>query len=256
MHAETSLKDSHDCYRTKARRIFIMLNIDNTIVDRITKCDETKINTLQKMGIKSQHLQFMVTKETSPKFIAMYDKLSTGKKIENEFDYMSQISVEKLRDNEFRVTECLAIRPAAQMLLEQLSRLELPVVILITSRNDDTRTQNLQKNLELEIGGKQFHEVTKFIPRDWFRVKVTSSDSTELSVKSSIELRKHYPEIGCNDFVILLDHLESSRFIKYNNLIDLNIQVSKFYPDKHYDLKQESKEVEAIISQIKKFTKI
>lgn len=89
------------------------------------------------------------------------------------------------------------------------------------------------------------------MPRDWFRVKL---ETNQISVKSAAELRKHYTDIAPDDFVILLDHIDNSRFIKGNETRDLNIVVSKFIALEPYDKAKDEVEIMGVIEQISDFT--
>ena len=147
-------------------------------------------------------LKFIANNKNSPKFMSMYKKLADGTELINESKYMSKIEVQETTNNEFSITECIAIRPSIKGLLEQLLQLKIPVTILLTSRNDTTRTANLQKNLNLNIDGKNFSKNATVVPRDYFRIK-----PKDISLKSAIELRKNLKYIKPDDFVILLDHI-------------------------------------------------
>ncbi len=229
-------------------QLYIMLNVDNTIVDRVQNCSSKLITKLEKQNIDVQQLKFITNYENSPKFISMYKKLSEGKELINESKYMSKIEVQEIANNEFSITECIAIRPAIKDLLEQLTLLKIPVTILLTSRNDTTRTANLQKNLNLKIDGKNFFQITKVVPRDYFRIK-----PKDVSLKSAVELRKNLKYIKPDDFVILLDHISDNRFVKSDPKRDLNIFVSKFSIDQTYDYNKDRLEMLAIIAKIKQF---
>lgn len=50
-------------------KIFIMLNVDNTIIDRIDPDNNKLINKLSHGGFTVQKLEFDATKLSSPKFI-------------------------------------------------------------------------------------------------------------------------------------------------------------------------------------------
>ncbi len=230
------------------QQLYIMLNVDNTIVDRVQDCDPKIIKTLKKQNIDVQQLKFIANQKNSPKFMSMYKKLSEGKELINESKYMSKIEVQELADNEFSITECIAIRPAIKDLLEQLSQLKISVTILLTSRNDTTRTANLQKNMNLNIDGKNFSQMTKLVPRDYFRIK-----PKDISLKSAVELRKNLKYIKPDDFIILLDHISDNRFVKSDPKRDLNIFVSKFSIDQTYDYNKDKLEMLAIIAKIKQF---
>ncbi|MEK6734170.1 MAG: hypothetical protein AABY27_03600, partial [Pseudomonadota bacterium] len=93
-------------------QLYIMLNVDNTIVDRVQNCSSKLITKLEKQNIDVQQLKFIANYENSPKFISMYKKLSEGKELINESKYMSKIGVQEIANNEFSITECIAIRPA------------------------------------------------------------------------------------------------------------------------------------------------
>ncbi|MEK6734171.1 MAG: hypothetical protein AABY27_03605, partial [Pseudomonadota bacterium] len=130
----------------------------------------------------------------------------------------------------------------------QLTLLKIPVTILLTSRNDTTRTANLQKNLNLKIDGKNFSQITKVVPRDYFRIK-----PKDVSLKSAVELRKNLRYIKPDDFVILLDHISDNRFVKSDPKRDLNIFVSKFSIDQTYDYNKDKLEMESVIAKINHF---
>ena len=127
-------------------------------------------------------------------------------------------------------------------------QLKIPVTILLTSRNDTTRTANLQKNLNLNIDGKNFSKNATVVPRDYFRIK-----PKDISFKSAVKLRKNLKYIKPDDFVILLDHLEPNRFIKSDPKRDLNIFVSKFSIDKTYDYNKDRLEMLSVIAKINQF---
>ncbi|MBN8828193.1 MAG: hypothetical protein J0H68_05755 [Sphingobacteriia bacterium] len=236
-------------------KIFIMLNVDNTIIDRIDKCDINQMNFLNTQGIKTQRLEFIASNHTSSKFMGIYKQIVKGQTYFNgESNYLSKVIVHKKHNDIFQITECIAIRPITRDLLEKLNNLKKPVKILLTSRNDDARTENLHKNLDLTIQGNKFNNITTYIPRDRFRIKIITPEGKEISAKSSIELRKHYSSISSNDYVILLDHIEDSRFIKYDDSKDLNIVVSKYTINEEYDILHDQQEVMKIIDKIKDFT--
>ena len=229
-------------------QLYIMLNVDNTIVDRIQDCSPKLITKLEKQNIDVQQLKFIANNKNSPKFISMYKKLADGKELINESKSMSKVQVQEVADNEFSITECIAIRPAIKGLLEQLLQLKIPVTILLTSRNDTTRTANLHKNLHLNIDGKNFSKNATVVPRDYFRIK-----PKDISLKSAVELRKNLKYIKPDDFVILLDHISDNRFVKSDPKRDLNIFVSKFSIDQTYDYNKDKLEMRAIIKQINQF---
>jgi len=239
---------SNNAFAEKQQQLYIMLNVDNTVIDRVQNCDPKIVKTLKEQNIDVQKLNFVTNHENSPKFISMYKKLSEGKELINESKYMSKIEVQEVADNEFSITECIAFRPAIKGLLEQLLQLKIPVTILLTSRNDTTRTANLQKNLNLKIDGKNFFQMTTVVPRDYFRIKLK-----EISLKSAVELRKNLKYIKPDDFVISLDHLEPNRFVKSDPKRELNIFVSKFSIDQTYDFNKDRLKMEYIIAKINQF---
>lgn len=241
----TALLSCSAAYASKEQTLYIMLNIDNTLVDRILPCTQEAINQLSKEGFKSQALEFDADKKSSPKFISMYEKIANHQPLAEESEYMSKIVSQKVGDK-FHIQECVVVRPSIQHFLEQLNDIRIPVKILLTSRNDDTRTQNLHDNLDLKIAGKPFKDASIFIPRDWFRIKTQSG-----SVKSSELLREKYPLIQQQDVVILFDFLPASRFIKGNHGQDFNIEVSKFEV-KEYNQQQDIKEMDDILLMIQK----
>lgn len=231
--------------------LYIMLNIDKTIVDRVENCNQEKISELKAQNIHVQELKYIASSKTSPKFVNIYRKLANKEKLANEVEYMHKVQVTKLNEDEFEVTECVAIRPTLSVLLYQLTHLKIPTTILLTSRNDDVRTENLRNNLQVQIYGKTFNEVTTLAPRDYFRIK-----TSDRSAKSAKELRKNLKYIKDDNFIIMLDHLEDKRFIKSDPKKDFNIYVPKFSLDVQYDYVKDEAEIMAIINKIKQSAQI
>ena len=84
-------------------QLYIMLNVDNTIVDRVQNCSPKLITKLKKQKIDVQQLKFIANNKNSPKFMSMYKKLADGTELINESKYMSKIEVQEVADNEFLV---------------------------------------------------------------------------------------------------------------------------------------------------------
>lgn len=230
--------------------LYIMLNVDKTIVDRVENCDIEAAQELKEHNIHVQKLKYIANDKNSKKFLNIYRKLANKEKISNEPNYMHKIIVNKINEQKFEITECLAVRPTLSVLVYQLTHLKIPTTILLTSRNDDVRTENVRNNLQVQIYGKTFAEIITVVPRDYFHIKEKG-----ISVKSAKELRKNLQYIKENDFVIMLDHLEDKRFIKSNPKRDLNIFVPIFSIDKKYNYDQDEKEIMSTISKINKFIK-
>jgi len=252
--AITGLLFSINVSADKARTLFVMLNVDYTLVKRLKKSDTAHTASLKNQEFQTQELSFNVSQETSPSFIALYKKILENKPIVGKSSYyLKRVRVTPIYKGHYRITEYVAVRPTMVYLLEKLKELNIPVRILLTSRNDDARTKNLHDHLRLRIAGQPFSNVTTFIPRDWFRLIVKTKEGKEISVKSAPELRKHYKDIRSQDIVVLLDHLQSYRFIKSKGGRDFNIVVSKFIANDSYDILQDKKEVENILKQINDF---
>jgi hypothetical protein len=238
--------------RNDEKEIFVMLNIDNTTLDRVFPCSDRKTGELAKLGLQVEKMQFEADKESSPNFIKMYAKLSNGTPLVGESEYMSKIQVRSITPEKFSVQECVVVRPGIRFLLEELAKTETQVHILLTSRNDDARTKNLHDHLDLPILGKSFKDTSTFVSRDWFRIKIKNGKD-EVSVKSAQLLREKYKEVKPNDLVVLLDHIVDQRFIKSSNSEDFNIVVSKFYANKDYNKKKDLEEMRDILVKIRRF---
>ncbi len=237
----------------KIAKLFIMLNVDNTILDRVDPNDLPLIKRFSQNGYAIQKLEFNATTSSSPKFVNMYYKLSKGEEVTNESEYMSRVKVTKISQDSFHITEYIVIRPSLKRFLESLNIIDIPVYVLLCSRNDDARTKNLAGKLNLSISGKKFSEVVKFVPRNMFRVKIKSESGHKISAKSSVELRKQYTEISDDDFVVLIDKLEDYRFIKSDSNKDLNIKVSRFIAKDEYDKIVDNQEMGNVICKIREF---
>lgn len=109
----------------------------------------------------------------------MYATLARGEKDTKESEYMSRIKLQQIADDTFHITEYIVIRPGLKKFLEDIENIEIPTFILICSRNDDARTQNLVDKLDLSIDGEKFLDVVDFVPRSYFRVKITLPDYPE-----------------------------------------------------------------------------
>ena len=227
------------CYSNEIKpKLFIMLNVDNTMVDRVDPDDIESINELSKQGYIIQKLEFNVTRQQAPKFSGLYAQLAAGNKNTKESEYMTRIKVEKVANEYFHITEYIVVRPSLQVFLENIKNLGITTHILVCSRNDDVRTKNLVDNLNLYVNNKKFKDLVDFVPRNSFRVKIKQDGGCEeISAKSAVELRKQYSgkygPISKDDYVVLVDKLEDYRFIASNSDKDLNVKIDSFVVLKH-----------------------
>lgn len=234
-------------------QLFIMLDVDNTLTDKISVSNNIVNNEyageLVKKGFTVQPLEFYSIKGQD----SMFDHYKNNKKSR---DLIVAESEEKLK-----ISQMIAIRPAMQDFLEKLTSLKIPVHIIICSRSSNARVQNLIENLELKINGKPFKEVVDFAPREQFRVEIKSAKGRKAIAKSAWELRQTYAgkfgKIKDHDYVVLIDQLPDNRFIYSNPHKDLNIYIKPFYIKKEnmLDLNEDKKDMDIIIEKIKKFAR-
>ncbi len=236
-----------------APQIFIMLDIDNTLVDKITTNDKKSNNEyaqeLAKNGFVVQNFEFYSIKGEDP-FFDFY---------KNQKNTRLLMDIES--EDKIKVSEMLAIRPSMISFLKEIATLKIPVHILICSRSGNIRVKNLVDNLQLEINNKQFKDLVDFVPREKFRVEIKSGKGSKTIGKSAWELRKNYAgkfgKIKKTDYVILIDQLTDNQFIYSNPKMDLNVYIPPFYTKrtKMLNLDDDKKNMEIILKQIKDFAK-
>jgi hypothetical protein len=235
-------------------RLFIMLDVDSTIIDRIYPNDKASAAKLKDEGFQLQFLQFHSLKNNASKFFPYYQH----KMGENSNDFMSRINIHNISAEKILVEERIVIRPTIQKFLEDILKLGFETHILICSSNDNGRNRNLVNNLRLQINGKKFKNIVEFIPREKFRVVLLTEDGYDLPVKSAQALRANYEgkfgQIHDEDYVILIDQLPDFRFIVADPKRDKNMQIKPFLINE-YDHEADVAMMEESLVKIKEFLK-
>lgn len=206
-------------------KLFIMLDIDNTLLDKIALKDnaanESYAAELKEKGLLVQKLDFYSVKGIDP-FFDFYKKKKNSRM---EMDIESE--------DKIKITETIVVRPSMKSFLEKLSHLNIPTYILICSRSGNERVKNLVEKLNLKINNKAFKDVVDFVPRENFRVDIKSGNGYKVIGKSAWDLRQKYSgkfgKIKESDYVVLIDQLEDHQFIYSNIKRDMNITISPFY---------------------------
>lgn len=227
-------------------KLFIMLDVDNTIIDRICTTNKTLQQTLSEQGYEIKHINFTINKEDS--FFSYYKKRLIEDNI--KFD---------LTKNFLNIEELVVIRPAIIEMLEAIfneaKAQNTEVKILICSRKDTTRTKALINSLNLEINGKKFKELVEIVPREFFRVKF-NKNGKKFVTKSAKLLRDKYSgkfgKILHNDYVFLIDQLPDSQFIISDHERDFNIMIPSFeVSDLLFDNKSDKQSLREAVNKIK-----
>lgn len=244
-------KENPNMDKTPAK-VFIVLNIDNTIVDKITPKGDTANNELAaelvEKGLSIQPFEFYSTKDKDP----LFELYKTKKN--------SQMLVEVESEDKIKISEMIAIRPNISEFLQELTKLKLPTHILVCPRGNDDRAESLLNSLKLEINNKAFKDQVDFVSGEKCRVQIKSISSNKTGGKSAWQLRKKYNgkfgRIKNSDYVISIDQLPNHRFIYSNPEKDLNINLPAFYT-KNYttNLKEDKKNMDLAIKKIKYFIK-
>ena len=242
------------CFSNEAQpKVFIMLDIDNTLVDKIAPKDKAPdtayAEELSKKGFLVQSLEFYSIKDQDP-FFSFYKKDKNSR-------FLTTIESE----DKIKISETIVVRPSIQNFLEQLNKLKTPVHILICSRSGNGRVKNLVENLKLEINKKPFKEVVDFVPRENFRVEIKSGNGRKNIAKSAWDLRQSYDgkfgKIQDTDYVILIDQLSDHEFIYSDLKKDMNITIPHFYSreDSMFNLDEDKNTMQAVLDKIKDFIK-
>lgn len=232
-------------------KVFIMLSVNNTLADKIYSSKKVKsseyASKLKQKGISVQSFEFYSIKDQDPLF--KYYKSQKNKKL--------TVNIES--EDKIKISEMIAIRPSMAMLLRELTKLDETVHILICSNNQSNRVKSLVESIKLTINNKPFYNVVDFVPRDNFRVKISSSKNEKTIAKSAWELRKNYNgkfgRINSNDYIISIGQLSDNQFIYSNPKKDLNIYIPPFYtdPSKLFDLHNNKNNMLTVVKTIKDF---
>jgi hypothetical protein len=243
-------------YSDESPQLFVMLDVDSTIVERVNPDDKIFINELLKENYVLQQLVFTSDISSNHRFSSMYRKSALAG---IKDDYMYRIKTKLISNSTAQVTEYVVIRPIMKKLLEAILQLQIKTNILICSRNDDVRNKHLVQHLNLDINGLPFKDSVDFVNRDTFRVEIISPDGKEAAAKSAALLREKYTgkygKIKDQDFVVLIDQLPDSRFIVFQHNKDLNIPIEYFRLSygKRFNQLKDVGQVSYIIGKIKEF---
>ena len=234
-----SLFFSNLAYSADSPKLFIMLDVDNTITDRLENND--LIVKAKKSGHEIQQIVFEV------------------KQIDQGFTYYNKNNPNKLENGLLLVRENLAIRPTLKNFLEEIIKNSkshnIETHFLICSRKPDIRTYALINNLNYSVDGIVFKDLVDIVPRNNFREKI-KLDGALTSTKSAKILREKYAgkfgPIKPKDFVILIDQLEDKRFIISDQQRDLNIIIPLFELANNNDLFNIAEDQKKLMSAAKK----
>ena len=238
-------------------RLFIMLDVDNTIMDRIVAGDTLLENTLEHEGYNLQHLIFTTYKVVSPKFYHLYQS-------PKQDIFASKLKVLEVDIDKIVVEEISVIRPAIKTFIEGLLALNEHTIathILVCSRNDNIRNQYLIDYFDLTINGKPFRSSVEFVPREAFCVEITLEGEHNVPAKSAVALREHYKGIHgpvtANDYVVLVDQLPDNRFIVQDARRDLNLPITGFNATNHSESERirDAAELDVGLATIRRFVK-
>ncbi len=238
-------------------RLFIMLDIDNTVMDRIVPGNTLLEKTLEQEGYTVQHLTFTTYKAVSPKFYHLYQD-------PQQDIFATKLKILAVDIDAIVVEEISVIRPAIKTFIEGLMALNnhtIATYILVCSRNDNTRNQHLIDHLDLIINGKPFKSAVEFVPREAFRVEITVEGEPNVPAKSAVALREHYKgihgPITANDYVVLVDQLPDNRFIVQDVTRDLNLPITGFEATAHgaTERMRDAAELDAGLVTIRRFVK-
>lgn len=234
----------------KAPTLFIMLNVDNIIIDKISSSNLGLKNKLILQGYNVNKINFTINKQ---------DHFYNYYKNQLLKDYIKiDTNTDDLNIEEFLVTRP-TLNSSLQRIIDNSKQAGIKTRILICSNKDVIRTTTLIESLNFKIDGRLFNEIVDIVPREFFRVKI-NINKQELIAKSAELLRKKYKgkfgQINKNDYVILIDQLPDNRFIKHNNKKDLNIEIPSFNVnllEKKYNAETDIRSLNKSIIKIKNF---
>ncbi|MCT4635472.1 MAG: hypothetical protein N4A31_04410 [Rickettsiales bacterium] len=233
-------------------KVFIVLNVDHTIVDKITPQGPTANNEsaskLVEKGLLVQNFEFYSKKEEDP----LFELYKTKKN--------SQMLVEIESEDKIKISEMIAIRPSISDFLHEITKLKLPTHILICPRGNNDRAKSIVNSLKLDINEKPFKDAVDFVSGEKCRAQIKSISSHKTGGKSAWQLRKKYNgkfgRIKKDDYVVSIDQLPNHRFIYSNPEKDLNINLPPFY-SKNYETNtnNDKKNMDLALKKIKEFIK-
>lgn len=229
-----------------------MLDVDNTITDRIDETDNHLITKLLQEGYHIEKFDFQVNKH------------------DHFFNYYRERLIRHnkpfcLNTDCLNIHEVVVIRPAINKMLQSIidlgKSLHIPVHILICSRKDDTRTNALINSLNFSVDGKLFKDLVDIVPRDFFRVEIVIDDKKTPS-KSAKLLREKYAgrfgKITANDYIVLIDQLPDNRFIISNPKKDFNAIIPAFEVGNRevkFDLNSDQNSMDELVQTVQKLLK-
>lgn len=232
-------------------KVFIVLNIDNTIADKVTPKEKLASSALgselTEKGFSVQPIEFYITKEDS-----LFEVYKTKKN--------SQVLIEIESEDKIKISEMIAVRPSISNFLNEITNLKLPTHILICPKSNNSKAKSIVNSLQLDINNKPFKEAVDFVSNEKCSAQIKSISSHRTSGKSAWQLRKKYNgkfgRIKKNDYVISIDQLPNHRFIYSNPEKDLNINIPPFHTKNHkISLEEDKKNLNAISKRIKDFIK-
>lgn len=212
--------------------VYIMLDVDGTLTQRIAPNDTETIAKVAAAGYHCYRLKFIASKFVDPKFYRWYMRMLTDKNLREK----EKLNISIIDENSITVEEVVVVRPAIIAFLEKLDRLNSPslsVKFYIASRNDDVRNQNLIDNLNISINGTPFKEKVKLIPRANFRVHVYLPNEGLVPGKSSALIRakfrnEKFQPMEKDAYIMFIDNIVSERFVIGDIHLDRLLQPTRF----------------------------
>ena len=237
--------------------IYVMLDVDGTITQRIDPNDTETITRVQKAGFDCYRLKFFASKYDHLKYYRWYASMLEDETLRNE----QKVNVHILNDTTLEIEEVVVLRPIIPAFLEKLDSLNNPCVSVkfyIASRNDDIRNQNLIDHLNVTINGTPFHKKVKLIPREDFRVHVFSPQEGLIAGKSSALVRAKFKteqcqEIGPDAYIVFVDNIAPERFVIGNKDLDHLLRPTRFIIANlnEIDIRKDRSDFESIFNTIK-----
>ena len=210
----------------QVKEVYIMLDVDGVLIDRIPPHEHDTIKELNLKGFPPQKLGFCVNRMSSPKFFRWYSRMMRDSLSRNE----QRLVINATEGHKICVQEIVTVRPAIIDFLrkiDQLNNKNIVIKFLVASRNDDERTKNIVENLNIFINGQAFRNKVQFVPRACFRVILDSPKGAKPG-KSIIALRDNYKKISSKAYIIAVDDIDPARFVIANPLLEKHVKFTRF----------------------------
>ncbi len=241
--------------------LYVMLDVDGTITQRIDPNDIKTITRVEEAGFHCYRLKFIASKYVHPKYYRWYHSMLENKILRDE----QKINVSILDENTLEIEEVVVLRPSIPSFLEKLDQLNnnhVSVKLYIASRNDDIRNQNLINRLKVNINGIPFKDKVKLIPREDFRIHVFSPIEGWIAGKSAALVRAKFKnekneKIESNAFIVFVDNIIPERFVKGDRDLDQLLRPTRFIISNlnNTDIEKDRQDFQSIYKSIEKLVK-